>query len=465
MKIAAGATRSLTARLLIGVGLPMFALAIALSLGGALMIRATVTAVNDRILDAAARGIADSLTIEEGAIALDLSPSIFGMLENAARDNVYYTVRHEGRSLTGYDDLPMIEPKSSDEATFGNAVYLGRKIRVVTRTRRLPGLTHPVVVEVAETLDARRADSDRLITGLLLLEGALILLAVLLLPVAVRWGLRPVVQIQEELNLRAASDLAPLPLDAVPAELRDLVGAFNAMLARLGHTIAAMRRFTGDASHQMRTPLSILRTHVAVLREAKPGSVEAGQSLDDIDRGAERLSHLVRQLLALARADHASGEEIPLEEVDLRDLATAVVAEYRDAATQAGLALSVAPGDPVIAHTGPALAIELLSNLVDNAIRHGGSGASFVRIAVAVGPMVVVEDDGPGIPRDQYERVFTSFAQLPRDVRNEGSGLGLSIVALLARAVGATVTLGDGAGGRGLRIEVRFLKAPFEKVA
>lgn len=458
MITGAGATRSLTARLLMGVGLPMIALAMALSLGGVLMIRATVTTVNDRILDAAARGIADSLTIEEGAIALDLSPAIFGMLENAARDNVYYAVRYQGRALTGYGDLPQIALSAQgDAAAFGDGVYLGREVRIVARTRRLPGLTAPVVVEVAETLDARRADTGRLLTGLLVLEGALILLAVVLLPIAVRWGLRPVTRIQAELDARAASDMAPLPLSAAPAELRDLVKAFNAMLGRLSQAMTAMRRFTGDASHQMRTPLSILRTHVAVLRDVAPGSAEASQSLDDIDRGAARLSYLVAQLLALARADDAAARmQAPLEIVDLRDLVTAVVAEHRDMAAGAGVKLTVARSGPTPARTAPALAIELLANLIDNAIRHGGGT---VRVGITADPMVVIEDDGPGIPPEEYERVFTRFAQLPRDTRNEGSGLGLSIADSLAQATGATLTLAGGAKGRGLRVEVRFLKA------
>ena len=456
MKPLAGSTRSLTARLLIGVGLPMIILAVALGLGGGLMIRATVTAVNDRILEAAARGIADSLTIEEGEIALDLSPAIFGMLENTARDNVYYTIRYRGRALTGYGDLPQISlAPGEDAAAFGDARYLDRDIRIVARARRLPGLDAPVVIEVAETLDARKADTNRLLSGLLFLESALILVAVLLLPFAVRWGLRPVARIQAELDHRVAADLAPLSLDAVPAELRNLVKAFNAMLGRLGDAMIAMRRFTGDASHQIRTPLSIIRTHVAVLRSAAPGSTEAAQSLDDIDRGTVRLSHLVGQLLALARADNAARNETPLEAVDLRDIVTAVVAERREASARAGVTLVVVPAPAIIIRTAPVLALELLANLLDNAVRHGGAGG-IVRVTATEDPALLIDDDGPGIPATERERVFTRFAQLPRDARNEGSGLGLSIARSLAQAIGAELRLEDGPDGRGLRAIVHF---------
>lgn len=452
-----GGARSLTVRLLVGVALPMVVLAAALGVGGTLMIRATVGSVNDRILEAAARGIADSLLIEDGEVALNLSPAIFGMLENTARDNVYYNVRQGGRVLTGYPDLPRIVPAASGEAAaFADGRYLGHDVRLVARTRRLPGLDAPVVVVVAETLDARTADARRLLAALVVLEVALIAVAVLLLPLAVRWGLRPVARLRGELDRRAATNLAPLPLGAVPSELRSLVDAFNAMLARLAKTVAAMRRFTGDASHQMRTPLSILRTHVAVLRSAAPDSAEARQSIEDIDTGSIRLSHLIAQLLALARADNAAPGGAALEPVDLVELVEGVMHEQREAAVAAGVTLAwMPPPRAVRVRTAPALATELLANLIDNAIRHGGAGG-MVRVGLEPGPVVAVEDAGPGIPPAERERVFARFARLSDYGAHGGSGLGLSIARSLAQAIGAEVALEDGPGGVGLRATVRF---------
>lgn len=450
---------SLTGRVLAGVALPMIAVALVLGVGGTLAIRATVDAVNDRILDAAARGIADSLTVENGEVALDLSPTIFGMLENAARDNVYYSIRQGDRVLTGYADLPRLSPAADAETPrFADGRYLERDVRLVVRTRRMPGIAQPLAIQVAETLDARSADVRRLLLALVGLEVVLIALAVLLLPLSVRWGLRPVVRLRGELDRRAASDLTPLPLAHVPGELRDLVAAFNALLARLGEAIGAMRRFTGDASHQMRTPLSILRTHVAALRSAPPGSGEAYQSMQDIDAGSARLARLIAQLLALARADNAVPDETALEVVDLAAVVAAVVGEQADGAGAAGVTLSVSGGarDAV---TAPALAIELLSNLVDNAVHHGGPGT--VRVILEDGPAIAVEDDGPGIPAAEREHVFVRFARL-RGRGGEGSGLGLPIARALAGAIGATLTLENGSAGRGLRAVVCFPPPPGE---
>ena len=449
------ASRSLTARLLIGVALPIMVLALTLGIGGALMIRTTVGSVNDRILDAASRGIADSLTVEDGEVALDLSPTIFGMLENTARDNVYYSVRQSGTVLTGYPDLVQVTPGADgDVATFVNGRYLGHDVRIVARVRRLPGLTAPLIVEVAETLDARAADTHRLWTALAVLLTVLVIVAVLLLPVAVRWGLHPMARVRDNLDRRAASDLTPVPLATVPSELSDLVAAFNAMLARLADAIAGIRRFTGDASHQMRTPLSILRTHVAALRNAPPGSVEAQQSIADIDAGSIRLSHLIAQLLALARADNAVTTEAQTEVVDLADLLALVVGELEDAAALRDVSLTV-EGSAVLARTSPALATELLANLVDNAVRHGDAGGA-VCIRLEKGPAIAVEDNGPGIPAADRERVFERFARLSPYGERGGSGLGLSIARSLAQATGSRLILEDRPGGRGLRAVVHF---------
>lgn len=445
---------SLTTRVLVSVAVPMIALALALGVGGTLAIRATVDAVNDRILDAAARGIADSLLFEDGEVALDLPPTIFGMLENTARDNVYYSVRQENRVLTGYADLPRFVPdRDSDAPRFADGEYLGRPVRLVVRTRRLPGIPQPLTIEVAETLDARSADVRRLLLALVALEVALIALAILLLPLSVRWGFRPVIRLSADLDRRAASDLTPLALSRVPMELRDLVAALNALMQRLGGAIGAMRRFTGDASHQMRTPLTILRTHVAALRTATPGSADARQSIEDIDASSVRLARLIAQLLALARADNAVADETALETIDLAALAAAAAADHADAAIAAGTTLTIV-GKSRDASTAPALAIELLSNLIDNAILHGAEGGS-VRVMLEEGPAIAVEDDGPGIPPAQRELAFERFTSI-RARKVHGSGLGLSIARALADAIGASVELETGRAGRGLRAVVRF---------
>lgn len=452
---------SLTFRLLRGLVTPLALLALLLGGGGALVIAQSVETVNDRILGAASRAIADSLTVEDGQVSLNLSPAIFGMLEDNERDNVYYSVRRGGATLTGYGDLPDIAAKGlADTAvTFGMARYHDRDIRVVAEGRRVPGIAEPLVVEVAETMDQRRRTSRRMLEGLAALELMLIGTLAILMPLAVRWGLRPVRQVGQEMDRRTGSDLTPLPTAQVPIELRDLVRAFNGMLTRLDATLQGMRRFTADASHQMRTPLSILRTHIALLRKADPGSAEARMSIDDIDHASARLQNLLVQLLALARADNAATSTVPLEPVDLNRLAAEIASDLAPRAVEAGVDLQFQGIDrPLMTATHPSLLAELLGNLIDNAIRYGRpEGVVTLSVESSAGRRsLIVEDDGPGIAPEDRERVFTRFTRLTRDESKNGSGLGLPIARMLADAISASLILGTARNGHGLRAEIAF---------
>lgn len=450
---------SLTERLLRSMVLPIVGIAFILGIGGSWAIAASVEAVNDRILGAASRAIAESLTVRNDEITLDLSPAIFGMLENAERDNVYYSVRYKGRVITGYADLPNIAPDDFADADviFGRTEYLGRELRVVAEARRLPRIEQPVIIEVAETMDARERMARRLLIGLALLEIVLIGVMALLVPRAVRWGLRPVLALRDEMDERPASDLTPLPLSNVPAELGDLVKAFNGMLARLDEALEGMRRFTADASHQMRTPLSVLRSHVALLRSAPITDEQALGSIADIDHATERLGRLLVQLLALARADSAASAAAEPEETDLHVVVAEIVSERAIEAVRAGLELQFERGEGVaMAMTQPVLAGELVSNLVDNAIRYNSTGHEVI-ISVTAGDAaitVTVEDDGPGIAPEDRERMFTRFTRLQRAADRGGSGLGLPIAQALARAIGAEIRLSTARNGTGLRVDV-----------
>ena len=453
--------RSLTVRLLGVIILPLCGLAVLLGIGGALVIANSVQTVNDRILAATSRAIADSLSIDNGNVELDLPPAMFGMLEDTERDNVYYNVRYGSHVITGYSDLPdIVSGHIADlQVKFGNAVYRGKDIRVIAEGRRLPGLARPLVIEVAETMDARRLTELEMLHYLALLEAALVLLTIILLPIAVRWGIRPLGRLRAEMDQRVASDLHPLPEQAVPAEVRGVVRGFNDLLGRFSGLLEDTRRFTADASHQMRTPLSILRAHIALLRKSTPGTKEAEQSLNDIDEASERLQRLIIQLLALARAENATRSQSNLQSVDINALVEEVFVELAPAAIAAGADLEFDPADrdPKI-RSEPTLAREIIANLIDNAIRYGSPDG---RICISIEQhekeiIVAVEDEGPGIAPDMREAVFARFTRLDPGSAKPGSGLGLAIVQRLATAIGARIALTSPSSGFGLRAEIHF---------
>lgn len=454
---------SITRRMMAGVGLPMAALAVLLGIGGAITINQVVEGANDRLLGASARAIAETLALENDEITLDLPASALGMLENDARDNVYYSVWANGELLTGYPDLPRVAqtPDDDGEMVFEYAHYRDYPIRVAAVARKVPRIDRPVIVEVAETLEARDALRERMLLALAILELLLIALSLGLLPLAVRWGLAPLKRVLGTIERRQEADFTPLPLDYVPNELRGLIGAFNGLLGRLDAAVQGIRRFTADASHQMRTPLSILRSHIAVLKAAKPSAGSVVQSIDDIEAATDRLQRLLTQLLALARADRAREDRSNgRSRVDLVEIAREASVEYARQALRLKSDMHfVAPDGAVPVHSQPDLARELIGNLIDNAIRYNRPGGA-VTITVLDGGTVAIEDEGPGIAPDDRALAFERFSRLAHDQGPVGSGLGLAIVQALADNLGAEVELGDRGHAPGLLVTIRFPRIP-----
>ncbi len=451
---------SLIGRLLWTLVGSLTAVAIILGAGGAWLINGIVEQTNDRLLGASARAIAETLAVEDGEITLDLPPFALGMLENTERDNIYYSVRHGNDLLTGYPDLSPAPPTPAnlEESRFRYDRFRGAPIRVAAESRRLPRVPGVIVVEVAETLEARHDLARRMLTGLAALEAALVAFAALLVWPAVRWSLRPVTYLRQQMDARPA-DFTPLPAHNVPGELVGLVMGFNDLLKRLEASVEGMRRFTADASHQMRTPLAILRTHLAVL-ERNPPSSEAGRSsVADIQQATDRLQSLLTGLVTLARTEDVASVE-RFTDVDLVPLARGVAADYAPLAARSRVNIHLeAAATPTQAAVDPLLVTELLSNLIDNAIRYNRRGGQvIVRVLQEAGGAAVleVEDDGPGVPEPDRAAIFQRFYRLPRDQARPGSGLGLSIVQAISDRIGAELEVMDGAGGRGLRIVLRL---------
>lgn len=449
---------SITRRMLVGIGLPMAALALLLGIGGAVTINQVVEGVNDRLLGASARAIAETLALEDEEVTLDLPTSALGMLENDARDNVYYSAWANGELLTGYPDLPRVRntPKDDGEMVFEYAQYRDYRIRIAAVARKVPRVDYPVIIEVAETLEARHALRDRMLVALAILEVLMIALSLGLLPLAVRWGLAPLKRVLSAMERRREADFTPLPLDYVPGELRGLIGAFNGLLGRLDAAVQGIRRFTADASHQMRTPLSILRTHVAALRATDlPDAAE--QSVADIEAATGRLQRLLTQLLALARAEGAR-EDLPNGRgfADLVEIARRASIEYAPKAVRMGIDLHFeAPDAGVAIFTQPDLAGELIGNLIDNAILYNRD-KGIVTVTVGEEGIAIVEDEGPGIAPGDRALAFQRFGRLALDEGRAGSGLGLAIVRALADGLGADVQLSGREPLPGLRVTVRF---------
>lgn len=254
------------------------------------------------------------------------------------------------------------------------------------------------------------------------------------------------------------------------------MGAINGFMGRLADALAALRRFTGNASHQIRTPLAIIRTQIELARRARDPQ-EMTAALDVADAAVAQSERTLAQLLLLARVDEASADRLTLEELDLCDLARTVTAELEPLAARAGLDLGfeVVPdaqnGDRPLVRGQRMLFAELLRNLIENAIAYAGRGRSAtVRVGRGDSGQVLldVEDDGPGIPERDRGRALKRFERLTSEDGPQGAGLGLAIVDEIARLMGARVELipsdpTAASGAMGLTVRIVFPRSANER--
>jgi two-component system sensor histidine kinase TctE len=379
-------------------------------------------------------------------LELDLPSIAIEALRIDTEDRVYYQVLGPGGELiAGTARLPAPPDRlAPEEHIFYDTRLEGERVRVAARAVKAePGTA---IVQVAETLVKR----DKLVLELLLASTAPQLLiafaAVALLWFSIGQGLRPLDRLRDEIAARSPRDLRPVPEQDKPQEVRPLVGALNGLLFRLNAAIESQQRFIANAAHQLRTPLAGLKTHAELARR-QPSGLELKSLLDMIAGETQRTSHLVNQLLTLARAEPgeaASGQPVNLHEIISRDLRGWV-----QRAVEKNIDLGFELQDAWVLGE-PLLLRELVANLLDNALAYTEAGGSVtVRTGVRDGESVLeVEDNGPGIPESEREKVFERFYRIAA-TGGEGCGLGLSIVSEIAERHSASVALSVPAEGRG----------------
>ena len=296
--------------------------------------------------------------------------------------------------------------------------------------------------------------------------GRLLLPVVIVLPflaLLVWWivgrGLTPLALVARTLAQRDPTSLHPVAVNDLPIEVQPLVESLNALLQRLETSFDTQRRFAADAAHELRTPLTALTLQIQLAARAR-SEEERAASLQRMEQGVKRATRLVQQLLTMARLDPEAAHT-PAVPTTLALLAAAVVDELQPLAEEKSIVLKVdAPAPAWVLGQEDALRI-LLTNLIDNAIRYTAPSG---RVHVSVQPgdattQLIVQDNGPGIPADERERVFDRFYR-GRNAAAGGSGLGLAIVRQVADMHGGSVTLSAGNQASGLRALAIFPAVP-----
>lgn len=322
-----------------------------------------------------------------------------------------------------------------------------------------------LIVQVGRSKEMIANEIARWVGLSLLAAGLIFVLFVLTVWVVIGRSLRPVAALRDSLRARPPLDLTPLQAPGLPTEFSPLVDAFNDQLTRVDQAVQNERRFIADAAHELRTPLAVLSAHADLARRAATED-ERDTALRRLSAGVARAARLSEQLLDLARLD-AQTVSPTLVPLDIAPLLVLVVRDFETLARERRQRIALRTEDGRILGDVDLLGI-LIRNLVDNAVRYAGEGGRIevtcrrdVRDGVG-GIALCVADDGPGVAPEERERIFHRFYRANgagnggNGSRNSGSGIGLSLVARIARTHYARIHVEDGLDGRGLAITVFF---------
>ena len=425
----------------------------------------------DRGLAHSVQVLAEQVKLSGGRVVADLPLPARSMLRADDTDTVYFQiVGQRGEFIAGDRDLP--QPPEDEIPQPGEVVFRademhGAEVRIAYTwvslarasqsgaagaSKRAPD-ARPALVQVAETLDKRAQLANEIVTGVILPQFIVLPLAVVLIWLGLARGLGPLSELVDRIHRRRPGDLSPIDPAPAPEEVQPLIRSINELMEQLDASLKGQQRFIANAAHQLRTPLAGMKMQTELaLRQAVAGedAAELQLSLEQMALSTERATRMVNQLLALTRAEKGAlpGAGAPhLGALDLGRLAEERVRDWvpKALAKRIDLGFDSPPGAALTVAGDALLLSELLSNLIDNAIRYTPAGGvvtvrvrtnNIAKTAVGEGAVLEVEDSGIGIVPAERELVFERFYRVlgsdPEGENLDGSGLGLAIVREIA---------------------------------
>lgn len=475
---------SLRRRLIIWLLLPLLLL---VALNTWSIYRNALTAADlayDRSLLATARALAERISVVEGKLSVDVPYLALDSFETDTLGRLYYKVTGvNGEYIAGYEDLPGLPPRLPRSKIYPALVHFF-DADYHAQALRIAALHQPVyddqmrgiaLVQVAETIDARRGMSRQILIDTLSRQAILVLAVLLLVLAALHYTLKPLQQLSRDVAARSSDNLSDLDVKLAPQEVGPLVQAMNTYIARLNTLIQGQRRFIADASHQLRTPLTILKTQTE-LALRNPAASAWYSALEANEKTTDHAINLANRLLTLARAEQATQE---MQLLDLKLIAAEVCLEFASQAVRREIDLSLDAEGEFLVRGHALLLHEMLSNLLDNALRYTPLGGR-VELGLQLhaqspqGVVLYLRDTGPGIPDSERHLVFQAFYRGQQQAHQSGSGLGLAIVAeILAlheasihlhkandAAVLPALALAPSLADTGLLVLIRFSASP-----
>jgi two-component system, OmpR family, sensor histidine kinase TctE len=411
-------------------------------------------AYDDGLFDTA-RALAQQVKLIDGKAQLELRQQAIEILEFDPYDKVYFRVLGpDWRGIAGREDLPLpaLPPSVESPVRYYDSQVGGIPVRVAAFSAFDAKGHVQFTVLSAETLIKRQILAQHILLTVVLPQLVLIFVVALLLVYGVRRGLVPLRRLADAVTRRGYHDLSIIDDIGSPEEVRPLTRSINELIRRLGYALSAQQRFIADAAHQLRTPLAGLSAQTErALDETRIEDMKP--ALEQIWASSKRATHLVNQLLTLARSDPNRA----FTDVDLAQLLPQTTMEWVPKALTRCIDLGYSGTEQHVFVSGdPVLLREMLNNIIDNAIAYGqDSGAITVRLLTTPVLQIQVEDNGSGIPEHERERVFERFYRVPGSSGN-GCGLGLAIVRQIAQAHGASVTIESSAKGSGATVCITF---------
>ena len=439
---------SMRSRLLAGILLPVGLLVAVNTASLYQQAQQAADTAYDRTLLASAKAIGELLDVGGTAKRPQLLASVpYSALEAFEADNrsrMFFKISgFQGEMVSGFDDLPAWRGRLPDRGIYAalvdfyDDVYRGQPVRVAVLLQPVAGQLGQgmATIQVAETLELRQTLARQVLVDTLWRQAALLAVIAAVVWAVVQQATRPVRQLRAAIEARAADDLSPIQAPDTPRELAPLIAATNLALQRQARLLAHQQRFVRDASHQLRTPLAVLKVQV---QSAQRGDLPSQQALAEIAHTVDGATRLANQMLALAKVEQLrqQGEPPLLDWADtVREVALDLAPLIADAALDFDLATQPAPV------RGHAWALrELVRNLLHNALKHSPSGGTLHVHLAPHGDQAVltVADSGPGIADALRPRLMEPF------VGSGGAGstgLGLAICSEIVQQLGGTLAL------------------------
>ena len=440
--------RSLRRQLLAGILIPMV-LIVAFNTWS--LYRQALAALNtayDRTLLASAKSLGESLDVRGEGDAARLQANVpsaaLEAFEADLQSRMAYRIStRQGVLLSGYDDLPMwhgqipMQPPYAALVDFYDGQFRGEPVRMAVLLQPVASTTgrDVAVVQVAETLEIRHALARQILWDTLARQAALIALIAATVIVVVQRATRPVRALSHELQARPDDDLRPIAAPYAPRELQPLIAATNEHMRRQSDLLAQQQRFVRDASHQLRTPLAVLKAQV---QSARRGDVAPPEALAEIEHTVDRATQLANQMLALAKVAQLQ-QQADVAPAQFDEVVRAVALDVAPLIAGKGLDFDLQT-EPITLRAHDWMLRELTRNLLHNAIRHTPAGGLLAITLARAGDQarLTVADGGPGVAPELAERLFQPFSA---GAGGTGSGLGLAICHEIVQTLGGRIQL------------------------